>query len=183
MPRSHRSGNTYIPLPPPPPPPPPRIPAPSVITNQQYHLIDGMNIPAGLARKRVAECHLEFINFANNNHCVLRLTFLHQLEDDTPYAPIGTRGVILDFEGVTPQASSTSGELMLCTFGYEGPHRNSLHFSQIPMGRNKTVGDCVRIIRDSDLVPCDFDHLNENLVGCRDFMWVVFYFWYVSGLY
>jgi hypothetical protein len=102
-----------------------------------------MDIPSGLSNKKIAECHLEFIDFENNNHCVLRLTFLHELEDDTPYAPFGTRGVVLDFEGVTQQDSSTSGELMLCTFGYDGPHRRSLHFSQIPMGRNKTVRDCV----------------------------------------
>lgn len=170
MPRSHRSGNNYGGNYAPPPPPPPRIPAPDVTTNQQYHLTGSMNIPAGLAQKKVAECHLEFLDCKNSNHCVLRLTFLHQLEDDTPYAPIGTRGVILDLEGVTQLDSSTSGELMMCTFGYNGPHQRSLHFSQIPMGRNKTVGDCVRIVRDSGLVPCNFDHLNENLVGCRDFM-------------
>lgn len=166
MPRSHRSGNTYVPL----PSPPPRIPTPGVTTNQQYHLTGNMDIPTGLAGKMVAECHLEFISFGDNSHCVLRLTFAHQLEDNTPYAPIGTRGVVLDLEGVISQTSSTSGELMLCTFGYEGPHQRSLHFSQIPMGRNQTVGDCVRIIRDSGLVPCDFDHLNDNLVGCRDFV-------------
>ncbi|CAI7666654.1 unnamed protein product [Penicillium viridicatum] len=108
MPRSHRSGNNYGVNYVPPPPPPPRIPAPDVTTNQQYRLADSMNIPAGLAQKKVAECHLEFLDCKNGNHCILRLTFVHQLEDDTPYAPIGTRGVILDLEGVTQLDSSTS---------------------------------------------------------------------------
>ncbi|KAJ5427158.1 hypothetical protein N7465_002228 [Penicillium sp. CMV-2018d] len=108
MPRSHRSGNNYGDNYVPPPPPPPRIPAPDVTTNQQYHLTGSMDIPAGLAQKKIAECHLEFLDCENSNHCVLRLTFLHELEDDTPYAPIGTRGVVLDLEGVTQLDSSTS---------------------------------------------------------------------------
>ncbi|KGO41489.1 hypothetical protein PEX1_084720 [Penicillium expansum] len=181
MPRSLRSGNSYA-SPPPPPPRPARIPPDNVIRNRDYELLPGgMNIPMGLARKKVAQCHLEFIDMGpvdpeyppdeyRNNHCILRLTFLHQLQDDTPYAPIGTRGVILDLEGVDQYETTFSGELMMSTFRYEGRHQRWLHVAPLRMGGQRTVGDCVRIIRDSRLVPCRFDASNENLAGCRDFM-------------
>lgn len=180
MPRSLRSGNTY-PSPLPPPPRPIRILAGKVTRNRDYELLGSMNIPMGLARKKVAECHLEFIDVGpqdpeypkdpkRNNHCMLRLTFLHQLQDDTPYAPIGTRGVVLDLEGVEQHEFTTSSELTMSTFGYEGPHQRWLHVVNLRMGGERTVGDAVRIIRDSGLVPCRFNHSNEDLVGCRDFV-------------
>ncbi|KGO76998.1 hypothetical protein PITC_004190 [Penicillium italicum] len=181
MPRRLRSGNLYA-SPPPPPPRPARIPPANVTRNQDYEILAGStNIPLGLTRKKVAECHIEFLDVGpvdpksppeedHSNHCILRLTFLHQLQDNTPYAPIGTRGVILDLEGVDQNETTISGELMASTFAYEGPHQKCLHAAPLRMGGQRTVGDCVRIIRNSGLVPCQFDSLDENLVGCRDFI-------------
>jgi hypothetical protein len=180
MPRSLRSGNMYA-SPLPPPPRPLRVPAENVIHNRDYELIGDMNIPIGLSRKKVSECHLEFLDIGpkdpewfkdpeRNNHCILRLTFLHQLEDDTPYAPIGTRGVVLDLEGTGQQQDSYTGELMMSTFGYEGPHQRSMRVVKLRMGGDRTVGDAVRIIRNTRLVPCHFDTPNGHLVGCRDFV-------------
>ncbi|KAJ5456213.1 hypothetical protein N7530_011487 [Penicillium desertorum] len=180
MPRSLRSGNMYA-SPLPPPPRPLRVPAENVIHNRDYELIGNMNIPIGLSRKKVSECHLEFLDIGpkdpewfkdpeRNNHCILRLTFLHQLEDDTPYAPIGTKGVVLDLEGTGQQQDSYTGELMMSTFGYEGPHQRSMRVVKLRMGGDRTVGDAVRIIRNTRLVPCHFDTPNEHLVGCRDFV-------------
>ncbi|CAG8218977.1 hypothetical protein PENNAL_c0014G00735 [Penicillium nalgiovense] len=180
MPRSLRSGNIYA-SPLPPPPRAIRPPAQNAIRNRDYELIGSMNIPMGLSRKKVSECHLEFLDIGpkdpewykdpeRKNHCIFRLTFLHPLEDDTPYAPIGTRGVLLDLEGVDQQQDSCTAELIMSTFGYEGPHQRSMRVVKLRMGGERTVGDAVRIIRDTGLMPCRFDTPNEHLFGCRDFV-------------
>ncbi|KAJ5373095.1 hypothetical protein N7517_005101 [Penicillium concentricum] len=179
MSRTLRSGNAYNDFPT--APPRPARTAPPNVTNNRDYTVNSRQIPAGLLRKKVAECQLEFLDVGpvdpedptdtnRDNHTILRLTFLHRLkEDDTPYAPIGTRGVILDLEGFQGLNGTNRSILMMSTFGYQGPHQTALHWKSIPMGRNKTVGDCVKIIRDTTLLPCHLDARNSTLVGCRDF--------------
>ncbi|KAJ5825037.1 hypothetical protein N7447_007377 [Penicillium robsamsonii] len=185
MSRTLRSGNVYNDFPTA-PPRPARTPAPKVTRNREY-VVNRTNIPAGLLHKKVAECQLEFIDVGpvnpkdpedpnRDNHTIIRLTFLHRLEDDdTPYAPIGTRGVVLDLEGMRGPNGTNRSVLMMSTFGYEGPHQTALHWKKLPMGRNKTVRDCVRILLDTTLLPCHLDLSNNSLVGCRDFTSQVIY--------
>ncbi|KAJ5171328.1 uncharacterized protein N7500_004111 [Penicillium coprophilum] len=164
-----------------PPPRRPRVQGPNVIHNRDYIVSNHSDIPLGLVRKKVASCRLEFLDVGpideedpndpnRNNHTILRLTFLRQLGDDTPYAPIGTRGVILDLEGMEALNGTNTSILMMSTFGYEGLHQLALHSVEVPMGRDKSVWDCVRIIRSTGLVPCHLDPTNTELVGCRDFV-------------
>ncbi|OQE41782.1 hypothetical protein PENCOP_c004G03990 [Penicillium coprophilum] len=123
-----------------------RVQGPNVIHKRDYIVSNNSDIPLGLVREKVASCRLEFLDVGpideedpddpnRNNHTILRLTFLRQLDDDTLYAPIGTRGVILDLEGMEAPNGTNSSLLIMSTFGYEGLHQLALHSVELPMGR------------------------------------------------
>jgi hypothetical protein len=88
-----------------------------------------------------------------NNHCILRLTFLHPLEASDAglrtrkYSSLAHQYMNL---AVVPYLPSP-GQLPWCV--------------KLRMGGDRTVGDAVRIIRNTHLVPCHFDTPNEQLVA------------------
>jgi hypothetical protein len=178
--RQHRSKKVYY-HPPLPPRPPAKPPVPDATEDRVYLLTE---IQQGLAQKKIAQCQLEFLDVGSMNendpndinrynHAILRLTFAHKLQDDTPYAQIGTRGVILDLRDGSEDDTHISN-LIIKTFWYEGPHKDALHWVNLPMYSGKTLRHCLNIIRNSGSTPCYLDYTNDNLVGCRDFVWVHF---------
>ncbi|CAG8890748.1 unnamed protein product [Penicillium egyptiacum] len=58
----------------------------------------------------------------------------------------------------------------MSTFRYGGPHQRWIHVVKLRMGGERTVGNAIKIIRDTGLVPSGFDNSNEGVVGCRDFV-------------
>ncbi|CAI7567187.1 unnamed protein product [Penicillium glandicola] len=175
--RTHRSGNVYISAAPP-PPPPARVPAANALTKQNYVLdLTDDKIPTGLALKQITRCHLEYIDVRASNdgglqvfdHTLLRFTFRHQLQNDTPYAPEQTRGVIIDLRALDEDQPAATGIVNMGTFVYDGPHRDAVRVEEIPLSGRRTVGDLVKIIQKSGLSPCSFETTAGGMVGCRDF--------------
>ncbi|KAJ6028661.1 hypothetical protein N7540_004237 [Penicillium herquei] len=140
------------------------------------------DIPLGVRSKQIASCHIEFLQVDQQrghdfNHSIMRLTYVHPQAHNTDHAPAGTRGVVIDWD----VHSGTDGfavpaHVRVRNFSYAPPHRLANFVKEIPMGvgrtrrnRHKTVGDFLRVLARSALLPSAFTNW-ENIaaVGCRD---------------
>lgn len=154
---------------------------PAAPTSRTYVIEGDKNIPFGLGNKRIAECVLEFLDVGalddaktddpkRSNHCMLRLIFSQTLQADTPYAPAGTRGVVLNIEPDDIHESTATGKIHLKTFHHPGVHARALKVYDLPVRGDQRVRDFVRIVKNSGMVPCSFNARDDSLVGCKDFM-------------
>lgn len=147
-------------------------------------------LPTTLQSKVVDQCFLEILNYGTGvNHCLLRLLFKHEQAVTNAHTPSGTRGILLDFSataaapapvvpgpGAPPPVVPAGpvpvpGDMNMRTFRYDGAHRSSVHRVNLPIkGRKpRKVKDFLKVLDTASLLPCDFEYINTETVGCRDF--------------
>jgi hypothetical protein len=131
-------------------------------------------IPRSLSAENIAGCSIEFIDLGpydvfldtedkvRTNHTILRLTFQHEIEKATPYAPKKTEGFILDLTLNGYQGDVTAeGELMVTTFPYSSPHKKSFTSVDLFVNSGKNVRDVLRVIQNVCLIPCGFSFIHK----------------------
>jgi hypothetical protein len=143
-----------------------------VTTNQEYKY-DG--VPISLKSKKINSCFIDFLDVGLGvdmpNHTILRILFEHLQQQNSPYAPAGTRGLLFDIQPVgNVDDNLIDAELRINTITYQGPHIRALHTLQLPVRGNKTARDFFRVIDDTNLLPVGYSSTSEDLLGCRDFM-------------
>ncbi|KAJ5506920.1 hypothetical protein N7453_005877 [Penicillium expansum] len=129
-------------------------------------------VPPPLQNKLVDHCLLELLQYANgSNHAILRLVFKHPQVGASSRAPANTQGVRMELE-VQDEAGTgpVEGQLVFKTFTYTGTHRNAAVSHMLPVKGQKAVRHFINIAQKVKLTPCDFNSLNSDTVGCRDFL-------------
>lgn len=154
----------------------------NAIRNKTYLFDRMMDIPLSLRAKKFSKFAVEFIDNGScsssrpdspqrENHTMIRLTFQHEQIQALPCAPANTKGMTLDLRPVKNQSpgSGRKSRLLLKTFTYEGEHVDALHSVEIPVARNRTIGDVLQVMERQDMIYCALNRLTRALVGCRDF--------------
>lgn len=114
-----------------------------------------------------------------SNHCIARVVFRNKQDNDTEHTPLGTTGVIIDFEYDGGMGTKcTGGYVNVKTVSYDGPHRHAVKVVEIPFRRRygaagrkpRTLTELFDVLEKSNLVPCGFNTEGPRIRGCKDFL-------------
>ncbi|KAJ5343696.1 hypothetical protein MYU51_018233 [Penicillium brevicompactum] len=144
-----------------------------VVSNQAWvHNPPLERIPVAILNRIVSECHLDILNHGPGaNHAILRLMFRHPQAVASQHAPAGTTGVKVDLAvngRIVP--GPIASELAVKTFTYIGPNIHASHSAEILVVGEKRVNDFLKVLESAKLLPCSFDYVLPDAVGCRDFI-------------
>ncbi|KAJ5721521.1 uncharacterized protein N7483_009455 [Penicillium malachiteum] len=158
----------------------------------KYWIFTSMrDVPVGVLNKQVASCYIEFLMVDGGevaegekppkfNHSIMRLNYIHPQAQDKAHAPAGTRGVVIDWAIHNGTDGTTvPSHVQIKNFSYAPPHSRASYEQAIPVMigrgrsyRHKTVGDFLRVLAQSSILPCAFTNYENGTaaVGCRDIM-------------
>ncbi|CAG7924818.1 unnamed protein product [Penicillium olsonii] len=144
--------------------------AANVLTNQTWEL-SAEYVPVPLQNKLISQCFLELLHLGPGaNHAILRLVFKHPQVEASPRAPAGTLGLILNLEiNGAIAAPSVPGEFVVRTLTAAGPHPKAVQSAELPVRGRKRVSNFLAVLKTAHLLPCTFNYIYPDAVGCRDF--------------
>ncbi|CAG8935551.1 unnamed protein product [Penicillium salamii] len=142
------------------------------VTRTQTWAISTDPVPVPLQNKIVTECYLEMLNLGRGaNHAILRLVFKHPQVKASPRAPANTLGLVINLEingRLAPP--SVSGDVVVRTHAHTGTHQRAVRSIPLHVRGKKRVRHFLAVIKTAHLLPCFFDYIDPDAVGCRDFM-------------
>lgn len=144
-----------------------------VVSNQAWvHNPPLERIPVAILNRIVSECHLDILSTGPGaNHAILRLIFRHPQAVASQHAPAGATGLKVDLAvngKVAP--GPIASELAVETIAYIGPHKDAAHSVEMLVKGEKRVNSFLKVLESAKLLPCLFDYVYPDAVGCRDFM-------------
>ncbi|CAG8254521.1 unnamed protein product [Penicillium salamii] len=141
------------------------------VTGTQTWAISTDHVPVPLQNKIVTDCFLEMLNLSYGaNHAILRVVFKHPQLEASPRAPANTLGLVINLEiNGRIAAPSVPGDVVVRTHAHVGTHLRAVRSIPIPVRGKKRVRHFLAVIRTAHLLPCFFDYIHPDAVGCRDF--------------
>lgn len=111
-------------------------------------------------------------NEKKKNHVVLKLQFKHRITENTPYAPEGTTGVVLNIttHGIIPASQNMGSQLRVKTIDYYGASDRTLKAVQLPVTVDMTLRHFLDQISIHELLPFVYVFNGRGYMACRDFV-------------